>query len=761
MLGLTLTDQEPFHTVYLSGPDPRSRRPEDVQDEGQRRRSARRHRRVRRRRAAVRPDPRGGARHRPAVRPGEARERPQLREQAVERDAVRHRRPAGVDRGRHRTPAARCAATSDRPSAGSCPVPPRTIAAVDAAMGDYAFAEVTRLLYDAIWSEYCDWGLEFAKVRLADESLPADVREATWWTLVDVLDTYLRLLHPVMPFITEALWASLPHRDGDPPLLIVARWPGVGERDRDRRARPRTADRPRPGIRNARSEARIEPATWLPVDVALPAPLGPAFEALAPGDRTAGPGAPARPSPDRRRPAPERRRGRRTCSWRPGSCRRSSARPRRPGMRMRSRRDRARIERELEEADGRLAAVRARLADASFTSKAPAAIVDGARRQEAELAELADRLRDRLDHVMSAGSTASPGDDWWRRGVVYQIYPRSFADSDGDGTGDLRGIIEHLDHLGPDGLDVDAIWLSPIYPSPGQGRRLRRQRPHGGRSAVRHRCRLRRPGRGRPRAGPAGDPRPGHEPHQRPASVVRRVARLARGAVSPTGTCGATRPAGTTTAGRCRRTTGCRSSAGRAGSGSRPRAVLLPHVPRRAAGAGLAGTGRRGSPVRDGPGLARSRRRRLPARCLQHLPEAPGPAVEPDPGRATRRGTARSTSTTATSRTSPSSSPGSARSSMRAPGRMSIGELFDGTVETAAELTTERHLVFDWELIGAEWTAAGAPGGDRPPGGGVRPGPLADRRPVQSRPAAPRLALRAIDRPTIRTRSPRPRPSCR
>ncbi len=58
-------------------------------------------------------------------------------------------------------------------------------------------------------------------------------------------------------------------------------------------------------------------------------------------------------------------------------------------------------------------------------------------------------------------------DDWWRRGVVYQIYPRSFADSDGDGTGDLRGIIEHLAHLGPDGLDVDAIWLSPIYPSPG------------------------------------------------------------------------------------------------------------------------------------------------------------------------------------------------------------------------------------------------------------------------------------------------------
>ncbi|HYZ23011.1 MAG TPA: alpha-amylase family glycosyl hydrolase, partial [Rhodopila sp.] len=53
---------------------------------------------------------------------------------------------------------------------------------------------------------------------------------------------------------------------------------------------------------------------------------------------------------------------------------------------------------------------------------------------------------------------------WWQRGVVYQIYPRSFQDSDGNGIGDLRGITRRLDYLA--WLGVDAIWISPIYPSP-------------------------------------------------------------------------------------------------------------------------------------------------------------------------------------------------------------------------------------------------------------------------------------------------------
>ncbi|MGW0509618.1 glycoside hydrolase family 13 protein [Streptomyces olivaceoviridis] len=58
---------------------------------------------------------------------------------------------------------------------------------------------------------------------------------------------------------------------------------------------------------------------------------------------------------------------------------------------------------------------------------------------------------------------SSRNPDWWRQAVVYQVYPRSFADADGDGLGDLRGVTERLDHLA--GLGVDALWLSPFYPS--------------------------------------------------------------------------------------------------------------------------------------------------------------------------------------------------------------------------------------------------------------------------------------------------------
>ncbi len=68
--------------------------------------------------------------------------------------------------------------------------------------------------------------------------------------------------------------------------------------------------------------------------------------------------------------------------------------------------------------------------------------------------------------AVASSPAAKPTTDetWWKHAVIYEIYPRSFQDSNGDGIGDLNGITEHLDYL--QALGIDAIWISPMYPSP-------------------------------------------------------------------------------------------------------------------------------------------------------------------------------------------------------------------------------------------------------------------------------------------------------
>jgi valyl-tRNA synthetase len=268
-----------------------------------------------------------------------------------------------------------------------------TIAAVDRAMAGYAFGDVSQILYEAIWNEYCDWGVELAKIRLADERLTPAEREATWWTLVGVLDTYLRLLHPIMPFITEAIWERLPHTAVDPALLIVAEWPTRAADAADSAAEVEVAaliDLVR-AVRNARAEARIEPAAWLPVDVFVPESLGGAFEALRPAIERL-----ARARPLGRELEIEKIRsgaegGLSVIAGEVEAVIRPAAKDEAQGDR-----DRARLEREMADAEGQLAAARARLANDSFTGKAPPAVVDGVRARAAELEELVSRLAQRL-----------------------------------------------------------------------------------------------------------------------------------------------------------------------------------------------------------------------------------------------------------------------------------------------------------------------------------------------------------------------------
>jgi valyl-tRNA synthetase len=268
-----------------------------------------------------------------------------------------------------------------------------TVAAVDRALGDYAFGEVSRLLYEAIWNEYCDWGLELAKVRLADEHLPAAEREATWWALVEALDTYLRLLHPVMPFLTEQLWGVLPHRAMDPALLVVARWPGVGERDLTAEAAVGALVELVRAVRNARADAKAEPRAWLPLDVYVEPELGDGLEALRPAIERL-----ARARPLRRHLTREALHG---IAGAPGGLSVIAGRTEAivgigaadPAA---AAADRARLEKELADAERLLDAARARLANEAFTAKAPAAVVEGARAREAELADQVDRLLGRL-----------------------------------------------------------------------------------------------------------------------------------------------------------------------------------------------------------------------------------------------------------------------------------------------------------------------------------------------------------------------------
>ena len=271
-----------------------------------------------------------------------------------------------------------------------------TVASVDEAMDAFALGDATRQLYETTWSEFCDWGLELAKVRLTDARLPAEDREATWWTLVEALDTLLRLLHPFLPFLTEAIWAASPHAADDPELLIVADWPDAAAwASRREPVEEAAVDRLRAlvtEVRNARSAARIPPGTNRPGDVLVPPDLGPTFDALRPAIERLARLVPLTRHPDR---------AAFVAADRPGALAviagdieaRIGADPADVDA---SVAERARLERELAQAEGFLAAARARLADGAFTTRAPAAVVDGARAREAELTDQVDRLRRRL-----------------------------------------------------------------------------------------------------------------------------------------------------------------------------------------------------------------------------------------------------------------------------------------------------------------------------------------------------------------------------
>jgi valyl-tRNA synthetase len=96
---------------------------------------------------------------------------------------------------------------------------------VDAALEEYRIADAAQAAYHFIWGELCDWYIELAKAGFQRAGTDVEARSKIQGTLVTVLDTAMRLLHPFMPFITEEIWQQLPKPSGTPQSIMITLYP--------------------------------------------------------------------------------------------------------------------------------------------------------------------------------------------------------------------------------------------------------------------------------------------------------------------------------------------------------------------------------------------------------------------------------------------------------------------------------------------------------------------------------------------------------
>jgi len=142
-------------------------------------------------------------------------------------------------------------------------------------------------VYEVAWSDYCDWFLEMAKVDLRRAGATDGERTSSWQAAAGGLATLLRLLHPLMPFVTEEIWASLaevaPEAARGEPLLARAAWPAGTARDADAEAGFDGIAALVRGVRNLRTEAGTAAGAWVPLVVDPVSPeAGAAIERATP-----------------------------------------------------------------------------------------------------------------------------------------------------------------------------------------------------------------------------------------------------------------------------------------------------------------------------------------------------------------------------------------------------------------------------------------------------------------------------------------------
>ena len=261
-------------------------------------------------------------------------------------------------------------------------------AAVAKGFADYRLDTVANTLYDFVWNEYCDWYLEIAKVQIQTGS-PAQQR-ATRRTLVRVLEAILRLAHPIIPFVTEALWQAVAPVAGKTGASIaVAPYPQAQDANIDEAAEAEVARLKAlvDACRNLRGEMGVSPAQRLPLyvlgDAAFITAHAPVLQALAKlsevkvFDSEADWAAAAQAAPVAV----------------VGDARLALF------MEVDKDAERARIGKEIKRLEGELAKASAKLGNQAFVAKAPPAVIEQEQKRVADFGAALDKLRDQLQRL--------------------------------------------------------------------------------------------------------------------------------------------------------------------------------------------------------------------------------------------------------------------------------------------------------------------------------------------------------------------------
>ncbi len=256
--------------------------------------------------------------------------------------------------------------------------------AVTALIEAYQYGEAGRRIRDFLWDEFCDWYVEATKIRLYDEAADKRTPRAV---LLHVFERALRLLHPYMPFVTEALWQALPAEAKEGEALIVARWPQADPARYDEAAEAGMAllmEIVR-GIRNVRAEYNVQAGKRIPATIAAGKALTllearrPLFVFLARLDEAA------------LQIVPESEKLPQAATIVVGEV--VIYLPLAGMIDLEA--ERARLRKKLAGVEKRIAASRARL-DGPFAQKAPAHVVEAERRRLAEMESEAAQLRENL-----------------------------------------------------------------------------------------------------------------------------------------------------------------------------------------------------------------------------------------------------------------------------------------------------------------------------------------------------------------------------